>query len=157
MIERAHQAAVKDALAFVEKHALFTRTGRQGIRQVNVRPVGGQRRRQRIADDEAEEPARRGCAQPRFRGDASSSPPPLGRSGRARQRPVKTAHQFLRRCCRVHFPLRHSFRLAERMGVPRSSAALVSSICSLRIPGPRLEWRAFSDSLRPRSKIICVT
>jgi conjugative relaxase-like TrwC/TraI family protein len=39
VIERAHQAAVKDALAFIEKHALFTRTGRQGIRQVNVRGV----------------------------------------------------------------------------------------------------------------------
>jgi conjugative relaxase-like TrwC/TraI family protein len=37
VIERAHQAAVKDALGFIEKHALFTRTGSQGIRQVNVR------------------------------------------------------------------------------------------------------------------------
>jgi conjugative relaxase-like TrwC/TraI family protein len=37
VIERAHHAAVQDALAFVEKHALFTRTGPQGIRQVNVR------------------------------------------------------------------------------------------------------------------------
>jgi conjugative relaxase-like TrwC/TraI family protein len=37
LIERAHQAAVKDALAFIEKHAVFTRTGPQGIRQVNVR------------------------------------------------------------------------------------------------------------------------
>jgi conjugative relaxase-like TrwC/TraI family protein len=36
VIERAHQAAVKDALAFIETHALFTRTGPQGIRQVNV-------------------------------------------------------------------------------------------------------------------------
>jgi conjugative relaxase-like TrwC/TraI family protein len=36
-IERAHQAAVKDALTFIEKHALFTRTGPQGVRQVNVR------------------------------------------------------------------------------------------------------------------------
>jgi conjugative relaxase-like TrwC/TraI family protein len=36
-IERAHQAAVQDALTFIEKHALFTRTGPQGIRQVNVR------------------------------------------------------------------------------------------------------------------------
>jgi conjugative relaxase-like TrwC/TraI family protein len=36
-IEQAHQAAVKDALAFIEQHALFTRTGPQGIRQVNVR------------------------------------------------------------------------------------------------------------------------
>jgi hypothetical protein len=37
VIEQAHQAAVKDALAFIEGHALFTRTGPQGIRQVNVR------------------------------------------------------------------------------------------------------------------------
>jgi conjugative relaxase-like TrwC/TraI family protein len=37
VIERAHEAAVKDALAFIEKHALFTRTGPQGVRQVNVR------------------------------------------------------------------------------------------------------------------------
>jgi conjugative relaxase-like TrwC/TraI family protein len=37
VIERAHQAAVQDALAFIEKHALVTRTGPQGIRQVNVR------------------------------------------------------------------------------------------------------------------------
>ena len=37
VIERAHQAAVRDALAFIEKHALFTRTGPHGIRQVNVR------------------------------------------------------------------------------------------------------------------------
>jgi conjugative relaxase-like TrwC/TraI family protein len=36
-IERAHQAALKDALTFIEKHALLTRTGPQGIRQVNVR------------------------------------------------------------------------------------------------------------------------
>src|SRR5215212_527967 len=36
VIERAHQAAVQDALAFIERHALFTRTGPQGIRQVNV-------------------------------------------------------------------------------------------------------------------------
>jgi hypothetical protein len=36
-IERAHQAAVNDALSFIEQKALFTRTGPQGIRQVNVR------------------------------------------------------------------------------------------------------------------------
>jgi conjugative relaxase-like TrwC/TraI family protein len=41
VIERAHQAAVKDALAFIENHALFTRTGQQGIRQVNVRGLVG--------------------------------------------------------------------------------------------------------------------
>ncbi len=35
-IERAHQAAVQDALSFIERHALFTRQGRNGIRQVNV-------------------------------------------------------------------------------------------------------------------------
>jgi conjugative relaxase-like TrwC/TraI family protein len=37
VIERAHQAAVNDALSFIEQQALFTRTGPQGIRQVNVR------------------------------------------------------------------------------------------------------------------------
>jgi hypothetical protein len=36
-IERAHQAAVHDALQFLDEHALFTREGPQGIRQVNVR------------------------------------------------------------------------------------------------------------------------
>jgi hypothetical protein len=41
VIERAHQAAVEDALAFIEKDALFTRTGPQGIRQVNVRGLVG--------------------------------------------------------------------------------------------------------------------
>ena len=35
-IELAHQAAVRDALSFIERHALFTRQGRNGIRQVNV-------------------------------------------------------------------------------------------------------------------------
>ncbi|MFL6047175.1 MAG: MobF family relaxase [Propionibacteriaceae bacterium] len=35
-IERAHQAAVADALRFIEEQALFTRTGPHGIRQVNV-------------------------------------------------------------------------------------------------------------------------
>jgi conjugative relaxase-like TrwC/TraI family protein len=36
-IERAHQAAVHDALTFIERHALFTRQGRNGVLQVNVR------------------------------------------------------------------------------------------------------------------------
>lgn len=36
-IERAHHTAVADALKFIETHALFTRTGRGGIRQVDVR------------------------------------------------------------------------------------------------------------------------
>jgi conjugative relaxase-like TrwC/TraI family protein len=36
VIERAHQAAVNDTLSFIEQQALFTRTGPQGIRQVNV-------------------------------------------------------------------------------------------------------------------------
>jgi DNA primase catalytic core len=35
-IEMAHQAAVGDALAFIEQHALFSRTGANGVRQVNV-------------------------------------------------------------------------------------------------------------------------
>jgi hypothetical protein len=41
VIERTHQAAVKDALAFIEGHALLTRTGPHGIRQVNVRGLVG--------------------------------------------------------------------------------------------------------------------
>jgi DNA primase catalytic core len=36
-IERAHQAAVADALRFLETHALYTRTGTNGVRQVDVR------------------------------------------------------------------------------------------------------------------------
>ena len=38
-MERGHQAAVQDALAFIEKHALFarTRTGPHGIQRVDVR------------------------------------------------------------------------------------------------------------------------
>src|SRR5829696_9117105 len=35
-IERAHQAAVQDALSFIERRALFTRQGRNGVRQVDV-------------------------------------------------------------------------------------------------------------------------
>ena len=35
-IEEAHQAAVQDALTLLERHALFTRQGRNGVRQVNV-------------------------------------------------------------------------------------------------------------------------
>jgi conjugative relaxase-like TrwC/TraI family protein len=36
LIEHAHQAAVQDALRFIERYALFTRQGRNGVRQVNV-------------------------------------------------------------------------------------------------------------------------
>lgn len=36
-IERAHDAAVADALAFIEREALFTRTGTNGVRQVETR------------------------------------------------------------------------------------------------------------------------
>ena len=35
-IERAHQAAIRDALTFIEQHALYTRTGVNGVRQVDV-------------------------------------------------------------------------------------------------------------------------
>jgi DNA primase catalytic core len=35
-IEKAHRAAVADALRFIEQHALFSRTGADGIRQVDV-------------------------------------------------------------------------------------------------------------------------
>jgi TrwC relaxase len=37
LIEQAHQAAVRDAVGFIEQHALFTRQGRNGVRQVSVR------------------------------------------------------------------------------------------------------------------------
>src|SRR5215216_6622374 len=35
-IERAHRAAIADALRFIEQHALYTRLGANGVRQVNV-------------------------------------------------------------------------------------------------------------------------
>ena len=35
-IEKAHRAAVADALSFIEQHALFSRTGANGVRQVDV-------------------------------------------------------------------------------------------------------------------------
>jgi hypothetical protein len=38
-IERCHHQAVADALGFIETHALFTRTGTDGVRQVGVRGV----------------------------------------------------------------------------------------------------------------------
>ncbi|MDN4175202.1 MobF family relaxase [Nocardioides sp. SOB77] len=37
VIERAYQAAIKDALDFIESKALFTRQGTNGVRQVDVR------------------------------------------------------------------------------------------------------------------------
>jgi hypothetical protein len=37
VIERAHQAAVGDALSFIENHVLYAREGPHGVRQVNVR------------------------------------------------------------------------------------------------------------------------
>ena len=37
IVESAHHAAVADALRFIEDHALYTRTGAQGVRQVDVR------------------------------------------------------------------------------------------------------------------------
>ena len=40
-IERCHQQAVADALEFIEQHALFTRTGTDGVRQVDVRGLIG--------------------------------------------------------------------------------------------------------------------
>ena len=36
-IERCHQAAIGDALKLIEDHALYTRTGAHGVRQVNIR------------------------------------------------------------------------------------------------------------------------
>jgi conjugative relaxase-like TrwC/TraI family protein len=37
VLERAHLAAVGDALSFIENHVLYAREGPQGVRQVNVR------------------------------------------------------------------------------------------------------------------------
>jgi len=41
VIERAHRAAISDALRFLETHALFTRTGTKAARQVDVRGLVG--------------------------------------------------------------------------------------------------------------------
>ncbi|MET9030449.1 MobF family relaxase [Nocardia sp. NPDC004168] len=38
-IEAAHHAAIKDALAYLEKHALFTRLGNGGVRQVETEGI----------------------------------------------------------------------------------------------------------------------
>jgi hypothetical protein len=46
-VEEAHHAAVADALRFVERHALFSRVGANGVRQVDVK--GLVRRRSPIA------------------------------------------------------------------------------------------------------------
>jgi len=35
-IGKAHRDAIRDTLAFIEQHALFSRTGADGVRQVNV-------------------------------------------------------------------------------------------------------------------------
>ena len=40
-VERCHQQAVADALSFIEHHALYTRTGTDGVRQVDVRGLVG--------------------------------------------------------------------------------------------------------------------
>ena len=50
-VERAHQAAVQDALTFIERHALFDPAGRNGIRQVDV--TGRRRPRSRTATAES--------------------------------------------------------------------------------------------------------
>ena len=41
LVELAHHDAVKDALAFIEAHALYTREGAQGVRQVDVTGLVG--------------------------------------------------------------------------------------------------------------------
>ncbi|MGY5309195.1 MobF family relaxase [Nocardia gipuzkoensis] len=38
-IENAHQRAVRDALAWLEQHGIFTRLGRNGVRQVDVEGI----------------------------------------------------------------------------------------------------------------------
>ncbi len=41
VIERAHQKAMSDALRYIEDHALYTRLGRNGVRQVDVKGLVG--------------------------------------------------------------------------------------------------------------------
>ncbi|MCA0308845.1 MAG: relaxase domain-containing protein [Actinobacteria bacterium] len=41
VIERAHQKAIADALRYIEDHALYTRLGRNGVRQVDVTGLVG--------------------------------------------------------------------------------------------------------------------
>ena len=41
VIERAHQKAMADALRYIEDHALYTRLGRNGVRQVDVKGLVG--------------------------------------------------------------------------------------------------------------------
>ena len=41
VIEGCHRQAIADALTFIESHALFTRTGAKGVRQVEVRGLVG--------------------------------------------------------------------------------------------------------------------
>jgi len=72
-IERAHRAAVNGALTLIEQQALFTRTGPQGIRQVDV--CGLVRRRGHSASSsprlfcdvtvDNQRLRRQGCHQPR--------------------------------------------------------------------------------------------
>ena len=99
VIERAHQAAVKDALAFIEKHALFTRTGPQGIRQVNVRGL--------VADrvHPPRQPGRGpGPAHPRRGGEQGADP---RRTLAVHRRPGAVQGQ----CCRLG-DLQHRVRAA---------------------------------------------
>jgi conjugative relaxase-like TrwC/TraI family protein len=53
-IEEAHQAAVQDALLSIERYALFSRQGRNGVRQVNV--TGLWRPRSPTSDSRAGDP-----------------------------------------------------------------------------------------------------
>jgi hypothetical protein len=65
LIEEAHQAAVQDALGFIERHALFTRQGRNGVRQVNVTGLVAaafSHRDSRAGDPDLHTPCR-GCEQ----------------------------------------------------------------------------------------------
>ena len=41
VIEQAHQKAMADALRYIEDHALYTRLGRNGVRQVDVKGLVG--------------------------------------------------------------------------------------------------------------------
>jgi hypothetical protein len=89
VIEQAHQAAVKDALTFIEKHALFTRTGPQDPRRtlaVDRRPGAVQSQRCRVGNLQH----RLGAAPPGDLGGAVRR--------KARHRPGQAADPGDRRC-----------------------------------------------------------
>ncbi len=102
-IRAAHEAAVADALAFIENRVLHTRQGHEGARQVDTRP--SRRVRPPGLPDPDPTPTRTRSKPPRRRGHhpphqakaplrttppAPSPPPPAGQVGRDGKRPAQS-------------------------------------------------------------------